>query len=56
MSTVDFERGNPIAVNGKKLPGHELIAELNEIGGKHAVGLTAAGREPPGRHEIARRL
>jgi len=38
--TVDFERGNPIAVNGKKMPGHELIAVLNELGGKHAVGQT----------------
>ena len=38
--TVDFERGNPIAVNGKKMPGHELIAVLNDLGGKHAVGQT----------------
>jgi argininosuccinate synthase len=38
--TVDFERGNPIAVNGKKMPGHELIATLNDLGGKHAVGQT----------------
>ena len=41
---VDFEAGNPIAVNGKKLRGrgHELIAELNKIGGKHGVGVTLA--------------
>ena len=38
--TIDFERGNPIAVNGKKLAGHELIALLNDLGGKHAVGQT----------------
>jgi argininosuccinate synthase len=38
--TLDFERGNPVAVDGKKLPGHELIAHLNEIGGQHAVGQT----------------
>src|SRR5437868_3217566 len=37
---VEFERGNPIAVNGKKLAGHDLIAELNKIGGKHGVGVT----------------
>ncbi len=36
---VSFERGNPVAVNGKKLPGHELLAELNRIGGKHGVGI-----------------
>ncbi len=38
--TVDFEAGNPIAVNGKKLAAHDLIAELNKIGGKHGVGVT----------------
>jgi len=38
--TIDFERGNPIAVNGKQLPGHEIIAQLNTLGGKHAVGQT----------------
>jgi len=36
--TVDFERGNPIAVNGTKMPGHELLAALNTMGGRHAVG------------------
>jgi argininosuccinate synthase len=38
--SVEFERGNPIAVNGKKLPGADLIAELNKLGGKHGVGIT----------------
>ncbi len=37
---VGFEKGNPVSVNGKKLPGHELIALLNEIGGPHSVGQT----------------
>jgi argininosuccinate synthase len=37
---VGFERGNPVSVNGKALPGHELIAELNKIGGRHGVGVT----------------
>jgi argininosuccinate synthase len=35
---VRFSRGNPVAVNGREMPGHDLIAHLNEIGGKHAVG------------------
>jgi argininosuccinate synthase len=35
---VEFVKGNPVAVDGKKYAGHELIAKLNEIGGKHAVG------------------
>ncbi len=37
---VEFSAGNPIAVNGKKLPAHELLATLNEIGGKHGVGIS----------------
>jgi len=40
--TVDFEKGNPVAVDGKsfKGAGHELIARLNNIGGQHAIGTT----------------
>jgi argininosuccinate synthase len=37
---VKFEAGIPVAVNGKKLRGHEVIALLNEIGGRHAIGQT----------------
>jgi argininosuccinate synthase len=37
---VSFEQGIPTAVNGKKLKGHDLIATLNEIGGRHGVGQT----------------
>ncbi len=35
---VDFVKGVPVAVDGRKMPGHEVIAKLNEIGGRHAVG------------------
>jgi argininosuccinate synthase len=38
--TIDFERGNPVAVDGQRLRGEELIALLNQTGGKHAVGQT----------------
>lgn len=38
--TVDFVRGCPVAVNGKKLPGETVIETLNVMGGKHAVGQT----------------
>ena len=38
--SVDFEAGNPTAVNGKKLAPHEVIATLNGIGGRHGVGVT----------------
>ncbi|GAH66886.1 unnamed protein product, partial [marine sediment metagenome] len=36
--TIDFKSGTPVAINGKKLRGEELIAKLNALGGKHAVG------------------
>ncbi|MHB1158111.1 MAG: argininosuccinate synthase [Phycisphaerales bacterium] len=38
--TIDFVRGTPVAIDGKKMPGHEIIAALNAIGGRHAVGQT----------------
>jgi argininosuccinate synthase len=37
---VDFKSGVPVALDGVRLAGHELIARLNELGGKHAVGQT----------------
>lgn len=36
---IGFEGGNPVSVNGKRMAGHDLIAELNKIGGKHGVGI-----------------
>jgi len=38
--SVDFDAGNPTAVNGKKLAPDAVIAELNKLGGKHGVGVT----------------
>ncbi|MGE3273579.1 MAG: argininosuccinate synthase [Vicinamibacterales bacterium] len=37
---VGFEAGVPVTVNGRSFrgKGHELVALLNEIGGRHAVG------------------
>lgn len=35
---VTFSRGRPIALNGKKLPGDELVIRLNDIAGRHGVG------------------
>jgi argininosuccinate synthase len=37
---VTFEKGVPVALNGEKLNGLELIGRLNKIGGKHGVGRT----------------
>ena len=35
---IDFKAGKPVALDGVRLPGHELIVRLNALGGKHAVG------------------
>lgn len=37
--TIDFEKGIPVAVNGQKMNGTEVISLLNEIGGKHGIGI-----------------
>src|SRR5688500_10122995 len=37
---VGFESGNPVSVNGKKLAAHEILIELNKLGGRHGVGVT----------------
>jgi argininosuccinate synthase len=36
---LEFERGVPVALNGKKMDGVALIKELNKIAGKHGVGI-----------------
>ena len=36
---IRFEAGNPLAVNGEALAGDLLIAKLNEIAGRHGVGV-----------------
>ncbi len=37
--TISFEKGIPVAVDGKKMSGVEMITLLNEIGGKNGIGL-----------------
>jgi argininosuccinate synthase len=36
--TVGFEKGDAVSVNGVKLSPANLLAKLNELGGKHGVG------------------
>jgi argininosuccinate synthase len=36
--TIDFERGDPVAVDGKKLSPAELLTHLNALGRLHGVG------------------
>ncbi len=35
---IEFEQGDPIAINGKPLSPAEFLTELNRLGGKHGVG------------------
>ncbi|MCP3958472.1 MAG: argininosuccinate synthase [bacterium] len=36
--TIRFEKGTPVAVNGRELAPVELVSELNALGGRHGVG------------------
>jgi argininosuccinate synthase len=36
--TIDYERGDPVAVDGKKLKPAELLAQLNTLGRTHGIG------------------
>ncbi|MDX1808118.1 MAG: argininosuccinate synthase [Sulfurospirillaceae bacterium] len=35
---IDYEKGDPVALNGERLTPAKMLATLNEIGGKHGVG------------------
>jgi argininosuccinate synthase len=35
---LEFAKGDLIAIDGKHLKPHELLAKLNELGGKHGIG------------------
>lgn len=35
---VEFDSGVPVALDGKKMPPHELIRKMNELAGKHGIG------------------
>ncbi len=35
---IDYEAGNPVAVNGKQMSPGTLLAHLNRIGGAHGIG------------------
>src|SRR5438876_4315590 len=37
---VGFEAGNPVALNGQHLAADLLVGALNQIGGKHGVGIS----------------
>ena len=35
---LEFANGDLTAINGQKMKAHELLAKLNELGGKHGIG------------------
>lgn len=35
---IDFEKGEPVALNGKKLSATDLVFDLNKIGGQYGIG------------------
>ena len=35
---LEFKKGDLVAINGKKMKAHELLATLNQLGGKHGIG------------------
>jgi argininosuccinate synthase len=37
--TMTFEKGVPKTLNGKKMKVSEIITELNQLGGKHGIGI-----------------
>ena len=37
--TISFEKGIPTAVNGEKMKVADVIRKLNELGGKHGIGI-----------------
>jgi argininosuccinate synthase len=38
--TIDFEKGIPVGIDGKKLKPRELVEKLNDIGRENAIGRT----------------
>jgi argininosuccinate synthase len=35
---LEFEKGDLVAINGKRMPADQLLGLLNQLGGKHGVG------------------
>ncbi|MEG3616871.1 argininosuccinate synthase [Magnetovibrio sp. PR-2] len=36
--TIDFEKGDPVAINGEKMSPATLLTKLNELGGANGIG------------------
>ena len=35
---IDFEHGDPVAIDGQVLPPASLLDHLNKMGGEHGIG------------------
>ncbi len=35
---IEYVKGDPVSLNGEAMKPHELLAQLNKIGGKHGIG------------------
>jgi argininosuccinate synthase len=35
---IEYVNGDPVSLNGEAMKPHELLAQLNKIGGKHGIG------------------
>ncbi|MFV1921456.1 MAG: argininosuccinate synthase [Methylotenera sp.] len=35
---IEYKQGDIVALNGKTMKAHEVLAELNRLGGKHGIG------------------
>ncbi len=38
MISIEFSKGDPVAINGQKLSPKNLLKKLNELGGKNGIG------------------
>lgn len=36
---IEFDKGIPVALNGEKLKGSDLVKKLNQLAGKHGIGI-----------------
>jgi argininosuccinate synthase len=35
---IEYVNGDPVSLNGEQMKPHELLAQLNQLGGKHGIG------------------
>ena len=54
--TVDFEKGDAVAIDGEKMSPATLLTKLNELGKAERHRPARPGREPLRRHEEPRHL